>query len=298
MFSKNRRLFMLSATALLVAAPLFAKAKPVNIILVMADDLGIKELGSYGQKKIKTPHLDQMAKEGMRFTQFYAGAPVCAPTHCNLMTGKHAGHAAIRANGEIRSNQYEKNGATIFGGQTPLPAAETTIAEVLKAKGYATGCFGKWGLGIGGSTGDPLKKGFDRFYGYNCQRNAHSYYPPFLDSNEREVRINKYPVPPPFFPRFSLLAVVVVVVIAVVAVIDTVPKNVRLTRSPNTQEEEIPQITQIIADRPFICVYLRYLRFEMLAGSVVGSSIEYRVSSIEYRGTSTTPSSHSRRSLL
>ncbi len=188
MLSKTHRLFMLSATALLVAVPVFAKtqpAKPVNIILVMADDLGIKELGSYGQKKIKTPHLDQMAREGMRFTQFYAGAPVCAPTRCNLMTGKHAGHAAIRANGEIKSNQYEKNGATIFGGQTPLPADETTIAEVLKANGYATGCFGKWGLGIGGSTGDPLKKGFDRFYGYNCQRHAHTYYPKYLNNDDK-----------------------------------------------------------------------------------------------------------------
>ncbi len=184
----SRRHFILSGTALIAAAPLLAKAKsikPVNIVLVMADDLGIKELGSYGQKKIKTPHLDRMAKEGMRFTQFYAGAPVCAPTRCNLMTGKHAGHAAIRANGEIRSNQYEKNGATIFGGQTPLPADETTIAEVLKAQGYATGCFGKWGLGIGGSTGDPLKKGFDHFYGYNCQRHAHTYYPKYLNNDDK-----------------------------------------------------------------------------------------------------------------
>ena len=176
--------------AALLCVPAFSaqqsQVKP-NIILVMADDLGWKELGSYGQTKIRTPHLDKMAKEGMRFTQFYAGAPVCGPTRCNLMTGKHAGHAVIRANGEIRSNEHTKNGATIFGGQTPLPSDEITIAEVLKSKGYATGCFGKWGLGIGGSTGDPLKKGFDRFYGYNCQRHAHNYYPKYLNDDDTLV---------------------------------------------------------------------------------------------------------------
>jgi arylsulfatase len=149
----------------------------------MADDLGWTELGCYGQKKIRTPYLDQMAKEGMRLTQFYTGAPVCAPARCNLMTGKHAGHAYIRNNGEIKANQYELNGSTIYGGQTPLAAEETTIAEILKARGYATGCFGKWGLGAAGTAGDPLKKGFDRFYGYNCQRHAHNLYPKYLDSD-------------------------------------------------------------------------------------------------------------------
>lgn len=154
-----------------------------NIILVMADDLGWKELGCYGQEKIRTPHLDQMAKEGMRFTQFYTGAPVCAPSRCNLMTGKHGGHATIRDNGELANQLHEPTGTTIYGGQTPLFEKDITMAEILKAQGYATGCFGKWGLGAAGSTGDPLKQGFDRFYGYNCQRHAHNLYPKYLDNN-------------------------------------------------------------------------------------------------------------------
>ncbi len=195
---------MVSATAACTAGSVLAGArssKPPNIILVMADDLGWKELGCYGQKKIRTPHLDQMAAEGMRFTQFHTGAPVCGPARCNLMTGRHGGHACIRNNGEIKANQYELNGATIYGGQTPLPPEETTIAEVLKAKGYKTGCFGKWGLGAAGTTGDPLKKGFDHFYGYNCQRHAHNLYPKyldrdgkpeFLDGNTRGVTGEKY----------------------------------------------------------------------------------------------------------
>lgn len=201
---KNRRSFIVSATAALTAASAYAGAKAPklpNIVLVMADDLGWKELGCYGQKKIRTPHLDKMAAEGMRLTQFYAGAPVCAPARCNLMTGKHGGHAYVRNNQEIKANQYELNGTTIFGGQTPLKAGETTVAEILKAKGYKTGCFGKWGLGAAGTEGDPNKQGFDRFYGYNCQRHAHNLFPKYLDSdgkpeflegNTRELTGEKY----------------------------------------------------------------------------------------------------------
>jgi arylsulfatase A len=183
---KNRRSFIVSGTAAWAAASVHAGAKAPkqpNIVLVMADDLGWKELGSYGQKKIRTPHLDQMAQEGMRFTQFYTGAPVCAPARCNLMTGKHGGHAYIRTNVEIKSNEYKLGDVTIYGGQTPLATKEPILAEILKAIGYATGCFGKWGLGAAGSVGDPLTKGFDRFYGYNCQRHAHNLYPEYLDSN-------------------------------------------------------------------------------------------------------------------
>lgn len=158
-----------------------AEPSRTNVILVMADDLGWKELGCYGQEKIRTPHIDRMASEGIRFTQFYTGAPVCAPARCNLMTGKHAGHAYIRNNGEIKANQRQLKGATIFGGQTPLVAGEITIAELFKSQGYSTGCFGKWGLGAAGTEGDPLKQGFDTFYGYNCQRHAHNLYPKYLD---------------------------------------------------------------------------------------------------------------------
>jgi arylsulfatase len=160
---------------------------PPNIILIVADDLGVGELGCYGQKWIKTPRIDQLASEGMQFTQFYAGSPVCAPSRCTLMTGKHSGHAAIRNNREKGdwtplAQRYERD----FTGQQPLPAEETTLAEVLKQHGYATAAIGKWGLGHLGTSGDPNRQGFDLFYGYNCQRHAHNHYPAFLWRNDKK----------------------------------------------------------------------------------------------------------------
>jgi len=160
-------------------------ARKPNVILIMADDLGYHELGSYGQKKIKTPRLDQLALEGMRFTRNYSGNAVCAPSRCVLMTGKHPGHAFIRNNGEVKPE-----------GQRPIPKSEFTMAEMFKGEGYATGAFGKWGLGSPGSEGDPINQGFDRFFGYNCQRHAHSYYPNYLWSNEKRIPLdNEPPVP-------------------------------------------------------------------------------------------------------
>ena len=151
-----------------------------NIIFIMADDLGYQELGCYGQQKIKTPNIDRMAAEGMRFRQYYTGSAVCAPARCNLMTGKHGGHAYVRNNSEV-------GGWDSFRGQIPLPAETVTVASLLKQQGYVTGAFGKWGLGEAGSTGDPLNQGFDRFVGYNCQRHAHNLYPKYL-----QVRSNPY----------------------------------------------------------------------------------------------------------
>jgi arylsulfatase A len=148
-------------------------ARRPNIVFILADDLGYGELGCYGQRKIRTPHLDRLARQGMRFTDGYTGAPVCAPARCNLLTGKHAGHAYIRDNHEIGT--WES-----FEGQLPLPAGTATLAAMLKEQGYATGAFGKWGLGGVGSTGDPLNMGFDTFLGYNCQRHAHDLYPRYL----------------------------------------------------------------------------------------------------------------------
>ena len=153
-----------------------------NIVLIMADDLGYGELGCYGQEKIETPNIDRLAADGMRFTQFYTGAPVCAPARCILMTGKHGGHAQVRSNAEIGSWDS-------FRGQLPLNADEITIAESLKHAGYATAAFGKWGLGEVGSSGDPLNQGFDRFFGYNCQRHAHNYYPRYLISDTEHVTL-------------------------------------------------------------------------------------------------------------
>ena len=168
--------------------PLAIAGDPPNIVFILADDLGYGELGCYGQEKIRTPNIDQLAKEGMRFLQHYTGAPVCAPARCTLLTGQHLAHA------EIRSNRDSGNGR-IFPGQWPISDEIVTIAEVLKDAGYVTGAFGKWGLGPSNTTGSPMKQGLDRFFGYNGQRNAHSFYPAFLDSDEKEVRINHYPIP-------------------------------------------------------------------------------------------------------
>jgi arylsulfatase A len=155
-----------------------------NIIFIMADDLGYAELGCYGQRKIKTPNIDNMAAEGMRFTQHYTSAPVCAPARCSLMTGKHGGHALVRDNSEQHPAEYLLGDS--FGGQYPLPAGTVTIARVLQQAGYVTGAFGKWGLGGVGTSGDPLNQGFDRFFGYNCQRHAHNLYPKYLVDNRQQ----------------------------------------------------------------------------------------------------------------
>lgn len=149
-----------------------AHAQPTdapNIVFIMADDLGYGDLGSYGQRHIQTPHLDQMAREGMRFTQFYAGSTVCAPSRSVLMTGQHTGHTSVRDNA--------RPGGI---GNAPLSAESVTVAEMLKKAGYVTGAFGKWGLGGPGSEGAPTKQGFDEFFGYLDQLRAHYYYPEFL----------------------------------------------------------------------------------------------------------------------
>ena len=153
-------------------------AKGPNIIYILADDLGYGDLGCFGQKDIRTPNLDRMAHEGMRFTQHYSGSTVCAPSRSCLMTGQHTGHTPIRGNKEY----YPE-------GQHPLPANAVTVAEILKRSGYATGAFGKWGLGYPGSEGDPINQGFDEFYGYNCQRFAHNYYPHFLRHNDKKLML-------------------------------------------------------------------------------------------------------------
>jgi arylsulfatase A len=152
------------------------KAARPNIIFILADDLGYGDLGCYGQQLIQTPHLDAMAKQGMRFTQFYAGTAVCAPSRSSLLTGQHTGHTPVRGNKGVQPE-----------GQWPIPDSAVTIAEVLKKAGYTTGDFGKWGLGPVASSGDPLKQGFDFFYGYNCQSLAHNYYPDHLWENNKRV---------------------------------------------------------------------------------------------------------------
>jgi arylsulfatase A-like enzyme len=152
------------------------KPAPPNIIYILADDLGYGDLGCYGQDKFSTPNLDKLALQGIRFTRHYSGSTVCAPSRSVLMTGLHTGHTPIRGNHEV-----------IPEGQFPLPDSTLTLAEMLRGAGYVTGAFGKWGLGFPGSEGDPLNQGFDSFYGYNCQRYAHRYYPDYLWENDKKV---------------------------------------------------------------------------------------------------------------
>lgn len=165
-------------TLVFLAAPLLSAEKKPNVILILADDLGRAELGSYGQKKIRTPSLDRLATQGMRFTQAYSGSPVCAPSRCCLMTGKHTGHAWVR-----------DNKATPPEGQSPLPASEVTLAELMKKEGYTCGAIGKWGLGMFDTEGSPLKQGFDFFFGYNCQGHAHNHYPKYLYRNDERFEL-------------------------------------------------------------------------------------------------------------
>jgi len=155
------------------------EGEPPNIIFILADDLGYRELGCYGQEIIQTPNIDQLAEEGIRFTQFYSGSTVCAPSRCVLLTGKHTGHAYVRDNYELGGWLDEDE-----GGQLALPTGTITLASLLKKQGYKTGIIGKWGLGGPGSIGVPTRQGFDFFYGYLCQKQAHNYYPTHLWRNE------------------------------------------------------------------------------------------------------------------
>ena len=177
------------------------QAKKPNIIYILADDLGYGELGCYGQKLIETPHVDQLAKDGMRFTQNYSGTAVSGPSRCITLTGLHSGHAYIRGNDEMGSRGDVWSHKAMLEnpyleGQRPLKAGTVTIPSLLKSEGYKTACIGKWGLGYPGSEGTPNKMGFDFFYGYNCQRQAHTYYPPFLYRNDKREYLENQLLPP------------------------------------------------------------------------------------------------------
>ncbi|MDL2281696.1 arylsulfatase [Parabacteroides sp. OttesenSCG-928-G06] len=178
-----------------------AEQKLPNIIYILADDLGYAELGCYGQEKIETPNIDMLAERGMRFMQNYSGSPVSAPSRCVTFTGLHTGHSYIRGNDEMRERgEVWSHEAMLenpyLEGQRPLPTGTVTFPALLQQAGYTTACIGKWGLGYPGSEGTPNKMGFDFFYGYNCQRQAHTYYPPFLYKNDERVYLsNKLLVP-------------------------------------------------------------------------------------------------------
>lgn len=217
-----------------------------NIIYILADDLGYAELGCFGQEKIETPNIDRLSAEGMRFTNHYSGQAVSGPSRCVLMTGLHTGHAYIRGNDEVASRgdvwSHEAMLAdSSLEGQRPVPASTIMIPRKLKEAGYTTACIGKWGLGFPGSASTPNKMGFDFFYGYNCQRQAHTYYPPFLYRNEnREYLENKLLVPgtkldegtDPYSER-------------------SYAKYVQKQYAPDLMYEEILDFVELSKDKPF-----------------------------------------------
>ena len=180
---KTFQIILLIIALQITNAQVFAQpkkpSKKPNIIFILADDLGYGDIGCYGQKKIETPNLDKLAKSGIKFTNFYSGSTVCAPARCSFMTGLHTGHTAIRGNVTIKPE-----------GQFPLPDSITTIAMLLQQNGYKTAAFGKWSLGFITTSGDPQKKGFDQFYGYNCQTLAHDYFPDHLWHNHARIDLS------------------------------------------------------------------------------------------------------------
>ena len=196
----NRRDFLLLAAGGVAAAmlPLAGcerglagnrkPAKRPNIIFIMADDLGYGDLGCFGQKHIRTPNIDKLAVEGIRFTDCYAGSTVCAPSRSVLMTGQHTGHTRVRNNtGKVGGVLVQDNGSP--ERRVPLEAEDVTVAEVLKQAGYATGITGKWGLAEPNTNGLPIRQGFDEWLGYLNQRRAHTYYPPYLWRNEEKMML-------------------------------------------------------------------------------------------------------------
>jgi arylsulfatase A len=165
----------------LFGACLFAESRP-NIVFILADDLGYGEVGYNGQKIIRTPNVDRLAREGMVFTRHYSGNAVCSPSRTVLMTGRNPGHATTRDNYDVGDRE-----------QYPLPAGITTLPATLKEAGYVTGAFGKWGMGSFESTGSPLKQGFDRFLGVTSQWVAHSHYPPYIQDDGKKIPLDNGP---------------------------------------------------------------------------------------------------------
>ncbi|WP_439484305.1 arylsulfatase [Cyclobacterium plantarum] len=198
------RLIFLPLTAVLFFACSPEKDRPQsppNIIYILADDLGYGDLGCYGQEKIETPHIDALAASGMLFTQHYSGAPVCAPARAVLLTGQHSGRAQVRGNDEWGDrgdvwNYMAMLADSTLEGQRPIKEGTTTLGSLLQGAGYTTAIVGKWGLGAPHTVGVPNKQGFDYFFGYNCQRQAHTLYPVHLWENDRRVYLNNDTIPP------------------------------------------------------------------------------------------------------
>tara|TARA_R110002124_G_C8974256_1_gene515600 strand:+ start:4864 stop:6399 length:1536 start_codon:yes stop_codon:yes gene_type:complete len=200
---KNRLLLLLPFIVSLLPACQSQEEEtvPPNIIYILADDLGYGDLGCYGQKKIETPNIDALAASGMMFTQHYSGAPVCAPARAVLLTGQHSGHSQVRGNDEWGSrgdvwNYHAMLADSTLEGQRPIATGTYTLGRMLQEAGYTTAVVGKWGLGAPHTEGIPTNQGFDYFFGYNCQRQAHTLYPVHLYENEHRVYLNNDTIAP------------------------------------------------------------------------------------------------------
>ncbi len=182
---KNNRFLTLGAACCASFAAIAATHEKPNIIFILCDDMGYGDLACYGQKYIQTPHIDQMAEDGMMFTQAYAGSPVSAPSRASIMTGQHSGHGHVRGNKEYWRNvptmKYGNNTDFTVSGQEPYDPEHIILPEIMKKNGYATGMFGKWAGGYEGSVSTPDKRGVDEYFGYICQFQAHLYYPNYLN---------------------------------------------------------------------------------------------------------------------
>ncbi len=173
-----RALILCLLTVISTQMGIVAAADKPNLIFVLSDDVAQGDLGAYGQKQIQTPNLDRLCREGTRYLAAYTGTSVCAPARSSFFTGLHTGHCPTRANREIQPE-----------GQRPLPEGTVTVGKILKTAGYKTATMGKWGMGMFDTSGSPLKNGIDHFFGYNCQRHAHSYFPTYLYNDDQRFEI-------------------------------------------------------------------------------------------------------------
>ncbi len=193
--------YIVVSVVLLLAGCGRTEPEKPNIIIILADDLGYGDTGPYGQRLIETPNIDRLAETGMRFTSHYAGSPVCAPSRCVLLTGMHTGHSQVRGNdewaerGDVWNYRAMIKNSTLEG-QRPMADGTVTLATLLHDNGYVTGAVGKWGLGAPNTGGAPDRQGFDFFFGYNCQRMAHTYYPTHLWRNSTRVWLRNDTIAP------------------------------------------------------------------------------------------------------
>ncbi|MBS0261038.1 MAG: sulfatase-like hydrolase/transferase, partial [Planctomycetes bacterium] len=232
----SRLLLAMAGASILTSAVHAAETTRPNVIFLLCDDLGYGDVGCFGQTKYRTPNIDRLAAEGIRMTVHYSGSAVCAPSRCALMTGKHPGHGFIRGNRQFRADSE---------GQWPLPADVVTLPRLLKSSGYTTGAFGKWGLGPPETTGDPLRQGIDRFFGYNCQAVAHNFYPTYLWDNGIKLPLKN----PPFKSQQKLP-------------VDADPKSpasfapyTGTEYSPDLINEQARKFLRDNKDRPFFLYY-------------------------------------------